>query len=1010
MKPSVLGCLLGVLCLGFVTLFAAGPPAPRGEIPDFIAGAEGLEDALRNLKASLVKTPVLTPEQERKGFRLREGYQVQLLAQEPVVKQPLHLTFDPRGRLWVTQYRQYPFPAGLKVIAYDRYIRAKFDKVPPPPPHHFKGDDRITIHEDSRGDGTFAKVSTFVDGLNIATACLPDRDGVWVLNPPYLLFYPTKDDVPGKPVVHLSGFGLEDTHAVASSLTWGPDGEIYGAQASTCTAKIKVEITKARETTDFLGQAIWRYHPTQHRFEIYAEGGGNTFGVAFNEQGDVFSGTNWGRYRGLHYVQGGYYVKGWGKHGPLTNPYALGYFEHMPHVGDADRLVHTFEVYHDTLFPELRGKLVGVNALQRRVQVTQLKSQHSSFTTVEEPFLLTSEDGRFRPVDIKVGPDGVLYVADMYEPRINHVDPRDNWDKATGRLWKITPRDFKPTPPRDFTRLSTKELLVTLKSDHRTARETAMRVLGWRREPTSREPLVALVREADDRTATAAFLALQQASLLDEATTLVALVREKTPTLRRWAVRLIGDDRKASDAQANALVRLAERDSDAPIRSQLASSAKRLPARVALPLLNALWSRELDVKDPHVPMLLWWAVEAHAETSRAALLALMREPQVRSRPIVQSTILERLMQRWVMAGGRDNLLAAATLLREAGDDASRLLAGVEKGFAGRTADDLPRELREAILACWARGIPTGRRTLGLRLNHRPAVDEALQRVADPRGDRTTRLSILRVLGEVDVPAAVPVLLDLLEKSPDLRTDTLAALGRYGDAAIARRVIALGLHRTPAGADLLAGRPTWARLLLDEIEAKRLDARTVPLDVVRKIALHADLGEMVTRHFGRVRGASAKEKQTEMVRYGNLLRSGKGNAKAGAAVYENACGKCHKLFGTGGAVGPELTGYERGNVLYWLENIVDPSAVIREEYLSFVVRTTNGQTLTGIISGQDKTTVTLRDAEGRETKLARKRIEDLRASTTSLMPEGQLKSLSDQQIRDLFAYLTATKKP
>jgi putative heme-binding domain-containing protein len=368
------------------------------------------------------------------------------------------------------------------------------------------------------------------------------------------------------------------------------------------------------------------------------------------------------------------------------------------------------------------------------------------------------------------------------------------------------------------------------------------------------------------------------------------------------------------------------------------------------------------------------------------------------------------MQRWVMAGGRDNLLAAATLLRDAGDDASRLLAGVEKGFAGRTADELPRELREAILAAWERGIPTGRRTLGLRLNHRAAVDEALQRVADPRGDRALRLSILRVLGEVDVPTAVPILLDLLEKSPDLRTDTLAALGRYEDPAIARRVIALGLHRTFAGADLLAGRPSWARLLLDEIEARRLDARTVPLDIVRKIALHADLGEMTTRHFGRVRGASAKEKQIEMVRYGNLLRSGKGNAKVGAAVYENACGKCHKLFGTGGAVGPELTGYERGNVLYWLENIVDPSAVIREEYLSFVVRTTNGQTLTGIISGQDKTTVTLRDAEGRETKLARKRIEDLRASTTSLMPEGQLKTLSDQQIRDLFAYLTAAKKP
>src|SRR5437763_1766872 len=121
-----------------------------------------------------------------------------------------------------------------------------------------------------------------------------------------------------------------------------------------------------------LGHAIWKYHPEMHRFEIFAEGGGNTFGVAFDDKGRVYSGTNWGKFRGLHYVQGGYYIKGWGKHGPLTNPHALGFFDHMPHVGNADRLVHTFVVYGGDTMPELRGKIVGVNALQRRVQVTRL--------------------------------------------------------------------------------------------------------------------------------------------------------------------------------------------------------------------------------------------------------------------------------------------------------------------------------------------------------------------------------------------------------------------------------------------------------------------------------------------------------------------------------------------------------------------------------------------------------------------------------------------------------------
>src|SRR5207248_9290377 len=184
-----------------------------------------------------------------KKISLPEVLAVDLVASEPVVRQPLYVTFDERGRMWVVQYRQYPFPAGLKVVSYDQYIRAKFDKVPPPPPRHFRGADRVTIHEDVKGDGSFSKVKTFVDGLNIATAALPGRGGVWVLNPPYLLFYPDRgrtDRAVAKPEVHLSGFGLEDTHAVASSLTWGPDGWLYGAHGSTCTARVKVEITGSK--------------------------------------------------------------------------------------------------------------------------------------------------------------------------------------------------------------------------------------------------------------------------------------------------------------------------------------------------------------------------------------------------------------------------------------------------------------------------------------------------------------------------------------------------------------------------------------------------------------------------------------------------------------------------------------------------------------------------------------------------------------------------------------------
>src|SRR5262249_55980111 len=153
---------------------------------------------LKNLHAPMRETAALSAEESLKKFRPQEGFAVDLIATEPTVRQPLNITFDQRGRMWVVQYIQYPFPQGLKVVEYDQYIRAKFDKVPLPPPRGDRGADKITIFEDTDGDGTFRKVKTFVEGLNICTSVLPGKDGVWVMNPPYLLFYPDKnhDDVP----------------------------------------------------------------------------------------------------------------------------------------------------------------------------------------------------------------------------------------------------------------------------------------------------------------------------------------------------------------------------------------------------------------------------------------------------------------------------------------------------------------------------------------------------------------------------------------------------------------------------------------------------------------------------------------------------------------------------------------------------------------------------------------------------------------------------------------------
>ncbi len=266
--------------------------------------------------ASAALAQGFSPEEAVRHMKLPSGLEVQCVASEPLVRQGVAIEFDDAGRLWVIQYLQYPNPAGLKRAAVDRYSRTTYDKVPEPPPRGPKGADRVTILVDSDGDGRADSAKDFVSGLNLASGLAFGHGGVFVLQVPYLLFYADRDrdDVPdGDPDVLLTGFGMQDAHSVANSLTWGPDGWLYGCQGSTVTSNIRgIEFQ----------QGVWRYHPITHRFELFCEGGGNSWGLDFDEHGNLFYSTNYGGYAMLHGVQGAYYWKQFGKHGALHNPYA----------------------------------------------------------------------------------------------------------------------------------------------------------------------------------------------------------------------------------------------------------------------------------------------------------------------------------------------------------------------------------------------------------------------------------------------------------------------------------------------------------------------------------------------------------------------------------------------------------------------------------------------------------------------------------------------------------------
>jgi len=965
----------------------------------------------------------LSPAESLKHFQISDDLEIEQVLAEPIVAQPVFLNFDERGRMWVVQYRQYPAPAGLKMISHDSYWRAVYDKVPPPPPNHFRGLDKITIHEDTDGDGIFDKHKTFIDGLSIVTAVERGRGGVWVLNPPYLLFYPdaNEDDVPdGDPVVHLAGFGLEDTHSVVNSLRWGPDGWLYGAQGSTVTGHIMRPGLDKETFIHTMGQLIWRYHPETRRFEVFAEGGGNAFGVEVDAKGRIFSGHNGGDTRGFHYVQGGYLQKGFEKHGPLSNPFAFGYFPMMPN-NNAPRFTHNFIIYDGGALPDrYAGKLFGVEPLQGRVIWSEILPDQSSFKTRDLGHVVTSEDRWFRPVDIKVGPDGAIYICDFYEQQVSHVrNEEGKIDPSNGRIYRLKAKGAKPGQPFDLRKLSSEQLVGLLGHTNKWFRQTALRLLGDRRDQTILPRLTNLLSNATGQRALEVLWAGAQVSYsrsfapeLPESLALEGLAHSD-PFVRLWTVRLLCDEERVSPAIAERLAESARTEQDLEARNQLACSARRLPAKECLSIIRNLLEHDEDAKDNRMPLLLWWAIESKAETNREAVLALFGQSPLWNRPLVQQHLLERLMRRYAQAGTRKDLLTCARLLELApsADHAKLLMAGFEAAFKGRTMTGLPQELIQAMAKYGA-----GSLALRLRLGDSSAIDEAIAIVADQKAKAGQRREYIEILGELKAPSIVPVLLNLVQSSRDreLRKAALSALLPFDNAAIGEQVVTLyptlDQESLLTAQGLLASRPAWCRELVKAVEAGRIKPESVPLNVVRKIKLYKDdsLRTLAEKIWPQTGLPNTAEMEKQIAHISGMLRGGTGNPYNGRILFSNTCASCHTLFGLGGQVGPDLTPYQRSDLPNLLQQIVNPSAQIREGFETFNLETKDGRSLTGFVADKDNQVVVLRGLDGQNLSIARTDIVETKASGLSLMPEGLLESFNEQQVRDLFAYLRSSQ--
>ncbi len=775
---------------------------------------------------------------------------------------------------------------------------------------------------------------------------------------------------------------------------------------------------------------VWRYHPKTREYDIFSEGSGNPFGLEFDGDGRMYSGHNGGNTRGWHYVQGGIYLKQGvdpGKFGPSRTPYSFGQLPILGSLTKVPRFSHFGSFIEGTAMPaKYQGHLFSLDPLHNTVTDSERIPQGSTYVTTDKGFAMWSEDVCFRPLYSANAPDGSLFVSDMYEYYIAHGQHYQNQiDPTTGRMYRLRDKDAKLETDTNLEGKTTAQLVALLGHPNKFHRTASLQLLAERRDPQAIALLDAQLAADKGRGALGSLWALSQVGALTDARAVAALTHAYAP-VRFWATRFLGDrygvnrglgvpglDAKgARDLPRDVFAAVLERarvEPDAEVRSQLASSARRLPTAQMLKLVTVLASRDEDVNDAYIPLLLWFALESHVTIDRDAVVGFAKNPAVWDRPLVQQHLLPRLMRRFATEGRRADLLVCAQLLRLAPTPAHsvHLMKGFEEAYRGRELSGLPDELLQAMAA-------SGKAPLILRIRQgdAAAIKESLALIANKKAEATERLNQVRVFGEVRQSEALPVLLaiaDSAEVAP-LRKAALISLMSYGQPQVGAQAVTIveksaGEIRLTALA-LLASRAEWSQQLLQAVKSGRVGANTVPRDMVERMRQHEPkpvqslLAELypvkpaagVTDFIAKIADVEAK------------LKAGTGNPYAGEPLFMEKCSACHKLFFKGGRIGPELTAYQRDNLGTMLISIVNPNAEIREGFQYFSVTTNDGRSLSGFLVERDAQILVLRGLEGEDITVRQADVRFLTPMGRSLMPEGLLDGLEPQQLRDLFAYL------
>lgn len=946
-----------------------------------------------------------SPADAMKTMSLPPGFQVSLVAAEPKVVQPIAMCFDERGRLWVVEGMAYPKkrPDG-------------------------QGADRILILEDVKKDGSYAKVTVFMEGLNLVSGIEVGHGGVWVGAAPEFLFIPKDaDDKAGKPVVLLDGWGFHDTHETLNSFVWGPDGWLYGNHGVFTHSVVGKPGTPDAERKK-INAGVWRYHPTRHVFEIFAEGTSNPWGLDYDAQGEFFN-TACVIPHLYHILPGARYQRQAGQHfNPFTYDDIKTIADHAHYAGfkvhrpDALKVPETTDavggghahsglaIYNGDNFPAAyRGMLIFGNLHGHRLVSDQVVPEGSGFAGHHGNDFLRSNDATFIPVSQRVGPDGALYVSDWSDVQVCHNNTQEIWDRSNGRIYRVS---FGNPASRagDMTRWTSHELAgATLDDANEYFVRQARKVLAERGpvEGAARQLLLAALKEPGPAPRRLrALWALQSTGSLDDAL-LAGALKDDAPAVRGWAVRLIAQQWTAG---VPALAALAKTENSPQVRRELASALAYLPLAQRAAIAEPLLARAEDAKDHNIPLLLWYGIEplVGADAERGLALA-----AVCLHPRTVDFIYRRLASD---AGARAQVLALAARETDAARRAtlvSRVVEGVRQAGSFAAPAGWP-----ALVAGLRQGASPD---LLANLNELDALtgDEASRayyrgHLADEKAPLPARQRALAVLVASRDRAAAPVIHRIFAEktTPGFRRALIQALAAVGDAdspavLLGRFGVFSPEQRNDAVA-ALASNVAGGKALLAAVAAGKADKSLLSPLVVRQLKSLGDqeLDAQLAAVVGVVNATKADFAKNK-AKYEAILKPEairKGDIAAGRQLFASACGICH-TFGYGGnQVGPGLAGSNIGKLDYFLENVLNPNGVIGKDYQLNVFKLKGGATMSGIVQFEDAQSFRLVMPGGAKFTVAKGEVEKREILPMSLMPEGLLDALSKEQVINLVAYL------